>query len=437
MRLLVLANGHGEDLLARTLVLALHEEARNRSFPLETWVFPLVGEGRAWQAAGHQDGPQAGGSSGPEGPASLPWKMVGVQATMPSGGFLLEGSGGLWQDLRAGLLGLLRRQMGSVRRLGREVDWVLAVGDVVPLAAGLLWAKRPVFFVATAKSTRIRGFGRAETILMRRSRLVFARDGESAQALAAAGVPARYAGNLMMDALEPGSLPSPATEGLVIALMPGSHQDAYGNLAVMAQAAHAIAARWDGPTRFLVPLASGLDQTRAVRALEEAGWQPPSPAEEVPGAGVWLAPREGGTARLWMAAGVFGPMLRACRLAVGLAGTANEQAVGLGKPVVAFPGPGFQATLAFLQDQKRLLGEAVEVADPEPQAVAEAVCQILSDPDRYHRMAEAGQAVMGRPGATQRMARQILDGLAGGEGPFHVLEREAGQGGTGEGGDQG
>ncbi|NMA70788.1 MAG: sugar synthetase, partial [Firmicutes bacterium] len=49
---MVLSNGHGEDLLARTLVLALLEEAQARQLPLETWVFPLVGEGRAWQTTG-------------------------------------------------------------------------------------------------------------------------------------------------------------------------------------------------------------------------------------------------------------------------------------------------------------------------------------------------------------------------------------------------
>lgn len=281
MRILVLANGHGEDLLARTLVLALLQEARNRSVPLETWVFPLVGEGQAWRVP-VQGVLQRGDWQAGEGSGSLPWKVVGVQAVMPSGGFLFEGSGGLWKDLRAGLLGLARRQIRSVRRLGREVGWVLAVGDVVPLVAGLLAARRPVFFVGTAKSTRIRGFGRLETILMRRAQLVFARDAESAQALSAAGVPARYAGNLMMDALEDGTLPPKATQGLVIALMPGSHQDAYGNLTVMARAALAMAARWAGPTRFLVPLASGLDPKLAVKALEDAGWRAPADAAEAP-----------------------------------------------------------------------------------------------------------------------------------------------------------
>ncbi|HEY8531208.1 MAG TPA: hypothetical protein VIL08_03065, partial [Limnochorda sp.] len=212
-------------------------------------------------------------------------------------------------------------------------------------------------------------------------------------------------------------------------------QDAYGNLGVMARAALAIAARWVEPTRFLVPLASGLDPTLAVKALEEAGWTVPSVPEEAPGAGYWLAPKGGGPARLWMNTGLFGPMLRACQLAVGLAGTANEQAAGLGKPVVAFPGPGFQATPAFLRDQKRLLGEALEVTGPEPQAVAEAVFGILSDSERYRRMAEAGWAVMGRPGAARRMARQILTRLTGGEGPFHLLHDARSN--RAEGGDRG
>src|SRR5690606_8558906 len=179
-----------------------------------------------------------------------------------------------------------------------------------------------------------------------------------------------------------------------------------------ARAARAIARRWSEPTRFLVPLASGLDEAQAVQALAAAGWEPAPAAEASPG-GVWLAPREGGSARLWLASGRFRPMVRACRL-------------GLGKPVVAFPGPGFQATLTFLRDQQRLLGEAVALTEPDPEAVAREVCQILTDPHRYRRMAEAGRAVMGQPGAAGRMARQILAALTGGEGPFRAVEEAPG-----------
>src|SRR5690606_21491486 len=123
-----------------------------------------------------------------------------------------------------------------------------------------------------------------------------------------------------------------------------------------------------------------------------------------------------------------GAILRECHLVVGLAGTANEQAAGLGKPVVAFPGPGFQATETFLTDQRRLLGEAVSVAPPQPQEGAREVCRIASDPDRYRRMSEAGKAAMGRAGAAERMAAQIVNALRGGEGPFRPAVGPAGEG---------
>ncbi|BAS28887.1 hypothetical protein LIP_3058 [Limnochorda pilosa] len=434
MRLLVLSNGHGEDLLARTLVSALQARAAEVGVALEVWAFPLVGEGLAWTASepGRRAVPEPLGAAAEER-GGRPWKVVGVQAAMPSGGFLLEGSGGLWKDLRAGLLGLAARQARSVRGLGRQADWVLAVGDVVPLAAGILLARRPTVFVSTAKSERIRGFGRAERRLMRRARLVFARDPESARALADAGVPARYAGNLMMDALEAGPLPEAATDGLVVALLPGSHADAYDNLAVMGRVAMAVAACWPGPARFLVPLAAGLDPVRAQDALASGGWRAAGgPPQEGPGAapaaeagGRWF--ETGSAARggplLWMGQGLFGSVLHGCHLVVGLAGTANEQAAGLGKPVVTFPGPGIQATEAFLADQRRLLGEAVVVAPPDPDAVAREICRIASDPAAYRRMSEAGRAVMGRAGAAGRMAGQIVAAFGGGEGPFGPAEK--------------
>src|SRR5690554_3165361 len=71
-RILLLSNGHGEDAMGAILATALRDEN------LVVDAFPLVGTGRAYTQA------------------DIP--VVGVQQVMPSGGFILEGGGGIRRD---------------------------------------------------------------------------------------------------------------------------------------------------------------------------------------------------------------------------------------------------------------------------------------------------------------------------------------------------
>jgi uncharacterized protein (TIGR03492 family) len=93
-------------------------------------------------------------------------------------------------------------------------------------------------------------------------------------------------------------------------------------------------------------------------------------------------------------------------LALATAGTATEQFVGLGKPVIAIPGQGPQFTRAFAQRQTRLLGESVTlVADPE--AVGKVAIEILADPQRRLAIQANGKTRLGTAGAAERIARHL------------------------------
>lgn len=368
---------------------------------LSVSAFPLVGEGAAYRVAG------------------VP--IVGTQRTMPSGGFILEGTGALWRDLKAGLLGLTWRQARNLRTLGRQTDWVISLGDVYPLALARYFVRRPLIFIPTAKSDYIRGHFRWEVALMRSScRVVFPRDAKTALSLAARGVPARYVGNLMMDALTitgedfglAGSEHRP-----VVALLPGSRQpEAFQNTALLLAVVESLAGMEQVPG-FLLALSGGLAPTDLAAAVQERRWQwwaaePTEVSRGVVGRLVW---REG-PAEVLVTKGRFGDVLARSQLVLGMSGTGNEQAAGLGIPVVAPPGPGPQFTRHFARDQRRLLGEAVLVVDQGPQAVAEAVRRLLADPERRAQMGAVGRARMGGRGATQRMVEQIMGEIVPGAG---------------------
>lgn len=389
MRALIVTNGHGEDQLAVCLVQALRHEWPE----LDLEAIPLVGAGDRLRAEGIAvDGPR-------------------VQ--MPSGGMVRPQAETVWNDLRAGLIRQFRRQRQFVRSRRERVQKVIAVGDVFAgWVAGRALRELPLVLVATAKSEYIHGHFPLETRWMRRRAThVFARDERTAEALRRAHVSASWVGNLMMDAFAVSGQPVVThSDGRIVGLFPGSREDAYVNLHHLALVLARLGA--DAvPYAGLVPLAPGLEMDRAVAPLVEDGWQrvPDPGSSHIPAArrGEPRVRLQKGAAVLHLIEGAFGDVLNAAEVVIGLAGTANEQAAGLGKPVVAFPGPGVQFSGRFLRAQQLLLGDALAVTSAQPAAVAAQVERIFADDGLRERMSATGRERMGPPGAARRMAAAL------------------------------
>jgi uncharacterized protein (TIGR03492 family) len=401
--ILFLSNGHGEDLIGATVAASVKTAAPEADLA----ALAVVGEGKPYPARG------------------IP--LVGPRKTMPSGGFTRLSLANLAADLRAGLLPLLLGQAGELRARAPEVDVAVAVGDILVLCMALRQLRRPVVFLPTAKSDYIAPHLAVEVSLMRKCRKVYPRDALTARNLAAQGVPAEYLGNAMMDCLDlsgadlrpefcytPPALAHRARaageatasgRAYVVGLLPGSREDAYLNLEDLTRAAAQLVGLAGVPLAFPVPLAPSLDLGRARAAVEGAGGVAATLGGPAPADGDSEAARPIVT----LISGRFGDVVAACDLALGLAGTANEQAAGLGKPVVTFPGRGTQFTARFAAAQQRLLGEAVVLAAPEAGEVARIAHRLLSDPAELSRRAAVGRERMGSPGAAGRMAAGILE----------------------------
>ncbi len=369
-RVLLVSNGVGEDLIAASIAAPLQAAG------VTVTAYPLVGVGAY--------------------PPSV--SMLDPRRTMPSGGFSMRsGSRGLGADLAAGMIGLWRGQRRTLAAQRGRHDLVVAVGD-----AYCLWmaarAAPLVAFVSTADSVRICDFGTLAVWVMRRhARRIFARDPDTAEALAAMGLPAVAPGNVMMDLVEgTGETFGLSLSAQVVTLLPGSRADAPGNAALLAHAAQAIGAEEPG-TRFLLALAPTVAVEDVLRHLPQA--------ESQEGGAVV------GGAHLVLTSAFADAVARAS-VVIGMAGTANEQAAGLGRPVVAFPGPGTQFTPAFLQMQHRLLGEALLPTRDWREAAA-AVVRLLRDPDERERRGAAGRARMGPPGGSQHIAESLLEMITG------------------------
>ena len=397
-RLLVLSNGHGEDLIALRVLQALHR----RRPELEIAVLPLVGEGGAFAAA------EAAGVL----------RRIGPRRQLPSGGFSNQSLRGLLADLGAGVLGLSWRQWRLVRRWGRSGDPVLAVGDLLPLL--LAWGSgAPYGFLGTPKSdyTWASGPGSAglaalyhrckgsewdpwEWALMarRRCRLVAMRDALTARGLRRHGVDALAPGNPMMDGLQAEPLPPVLQGRRRLLLLGGSRMpEALGNLRRLLEALDLL--REAEALLVLAPCGSRPSPEEWAPLLLQLGFEPvpgPPPAQA---AAAW----QRGSVLLLVGPGRFAAWAGCAEVGLAAAGTATEQLVGLGVPALSLPGPGPQFKLGFAQRQSRLLGGSVAVCRT-PQALVNALAQLLRDPQRRAALGRIGAQRMGPAGGSEALA---------------------------------
>jgi uncharacterized protein (TIGR03492 family) len=372
-RVLFVTNGHGEASIAQRIAEAVH--AADPALGIDH--FPLVGEGLA------------GGAM----------REVGPRRSMPSGGLVAMGNVRAFaRDLRAGFAALFFAQLRFLRAAGRGYDAAVAVGDSYALGLALL-ARVPTVFVGTAKSAYVAPYGPFERTLLRRARTVFVRDERTAADLRAHAVPgARAPGNVIVDLLrsETAALP-----GEWIGLLPGSREAAYADAVRLARAVRALGAR-TGAVRALLSVAPTVVAARLAGVLEADGWAIGPRAGEVP----FVASAPGAEIHAW--AGGLGAFLRAARLVIGQAGTANEAAAACGVPVVALDDGGAAGAGWYRMRQRRLLGEALEIVDAEPEGAAAAVATLLGDAPRLARMRDAGRERMGRPGGAGTIADEVV-----------------------------
>ncbi|MBT9547335.1 MAG: hypothetical protein IV090_18225 [Candidatus Sericytochromatia bacterium] len=389
LRILFLSNGSGEDKIASVLA--------------QTWRITrpqdilsglaLVGKGTFYTEA------------------EIP--VLPRQFSPPSEGFAYLNPLKLAKDFRAGLGDHLFQTWQLLKTT--PADAVIAVGDIVAVAAA--WrCGRPFAFVGCALSDyytagRRHTYDPLQRYGLKSARLgIFPRDQLTALALQSRGLPALCLGNPMLDALESDSNWQYNTEAgrMAVGLAPGSHGDALINFCLILKQ---LSAGFDLPVDYLCALAPGLSKHAFEQVLRVEGWQ----QEEVPDSKTGVFWRKE-AARLALFQGAWGSILGSIQILIGLAGTANEQAAGLGIPVLSFSGKGLQYTSRFAEAQTRLLGPALHWLDPcHPEIMVYTLKRLLFEPafsENAHRQAQAvSQERFGPQGAAERIVVEIQNRL--------------------------
>ncbi|MFA4905259.1 MAG: hypothetical protein WC645_02015 [Candidatus Margulisiibacteriota bacterium] len=345
-KLIFLPNGHGEDLVAAEIIKLLPNT-------LDITVLPLVGDGKLFDA--------------------LPVKVIGPRKKMPSGGFSARNLWTLPLDLYSGLFGTLQEQWNILKENRGKFDLAVGIGDGIPL-----WAARglkcPFIFIGVNKSDYYHTFSYSytpwERWMLKSAVKVYARDKFTADRTGA-----EYAGNPLMDTIGiPGLVYRKKEEKRIVGFLPGTREaDVPKNLEDFERIVKVLQ-QLDRNFKFLI----ALKQPKLLVG--------PTPFEVRP----------------------FADVIYGSDIVIGLSGTGNEQAAGLGKPVVSFPGRGAQYNRRFARAQRELLDGALALVERDPKKVADEVWEILTDQGRYNYMSREGKLRMGEAGAIPQISRDII-----------------------------
>lgn len=346
MNILLVSNGYGEDLIACNLIQAIKKHEPEA----KTKVIPLVGQGLEYESIGLT--PQI------------------KNTPLPSGGFIRNIKTAI-TDLKKGLFSQILKQRKLIKTCAAATDITICVGDVYCLVMGSFTNPSKCYFLPTAKSNRFMKHSHIELWLIKHyTRRVYPRDAETAAAFQSKGIPAYFFGNPMFDNLsntvnQPQL--TPPSEPL-IGLLPGSRVEAYDNLVLILNAIESlITQQKNSPINFVLAKSKNLDLKPLAEKLSGTAWQltNASPSAKIT--------HKKQPIQIQITEH-FKAIMQQAWLVIGLAGTANEQAVALGKTVICFPGYGPQSTPTRFKEQQKLLGsKLIFINSQNSEAIAASI----------------------------------------------------------------
>ena len=109
--------------------------------------------------------------------------------------------------------------------------------------------------------------------------------------------------------------------------------------------------------------------------------------------------------KLHLVCGALGDLVENADVILSQAGTATQQAVGLGKPVVTFNRPDNRPKR--MADEQALMNEGRILAMPDPAKLAQIVDRLLHDPAERERRGAIGRQRMGGSGVLNAILEEV------------------------------
>lgn len=371
-RVLFIANGNGEDSMAAEIIKKLPSN-------ITASAYPMVGLGNAYTGL---------------------CEIVGPRAQVPSEGWR-HTAGSVKRDLQGGMLAGIWPAIKFLKSIRGGFDQVVVVGDGVgPLLCWLAGLKIDIY-LDVFKSGYAHGYTFAERFIIGRvARTVFCRDDMLATILKEAKIDGRCAGNIMLDCVHYGDYDMQARreKPRAVTLLPGSRVTTPENLAKQVEALKLL-------SRDLIPdvfvaVAKGID----IDALAKTTGLVFSKDKNCEASDLGRLDGDGLT--LHLAYGVIGNLIDGADLVVSQAGTATQQALGLGKPVITFNRADNRPKR--MADEQALMGDARVLTLDNAEDLSVAIKRLLSDEAERLRLGKIGKERLGGPG-TIAAVLELLD----------------------------
>ncbi len=333
-RILVLSNGHGEDLsgciLARKLI----------SSGNKVEALPIVGLGEAYKKE--------------------KINIIGKTRRFNTGGLGYNSLKGRIYDLFNGQIYYFIKKIWIVVLIRKKYDYFLVVGDIVPIF--FAWLSRKKYFTyLVAYSSHYEGklnlpWPCKYFLKSPNSLRIYTRDLLTSIDLSnQLKKEVLFLGNPFIDKLLRNNIKA-SNKSFHIALLPGSRiNELVNNFNLMLDIIQQLANyKFFKKIKFNFALSSDLKMENVQNILEMRNWQ----FEKILSNNFKLLYRFN-SIKVFFKWNSFDDILTESDLAISMSGTAAEQVVGMSKPVLQVEGKGPQFTKAFAEAQRRLLGHHV------------------------------------------------------------------------------
>jgi uncharacterized protein (TIGR03492 family) len=323
----------------------------------------------------------------------------------PSGGFPLESLSGLMRDILSGYA-VPTKYITDLKKVSDKINHIVIVGDVFLLVLGYLaFRKRPIFFAPT-KSNYIKPHSKLEEFLMRRIPIqILTHDEHTASTLRNKNIHAIFLGNPAVDDISPTGIDFGIKGKRVIGILPGSRYEAYNNFLKILTVVDGVKRRSvsnskrDEEIIFLCALASNIKENKIIDLSKKLGW---FYFESNKFKGICK-----GNGKILFSY-LFADVIANSECVIGLAGTANEQAAAMGKPIVSFVGTGSQTTKRRIKKQEKLLGGCLKFITDYPDSVISEVLLLLKDKKLKEERGRIGISRIGKSGGKKKIAQFLI-----------------------------
>jgi len=333
-KILILSNGHGEDLSGSLIA----KEFLKSGYIVNA--LPIVGKGNYYEKE--------------------KIKIIGKTKEFTTGGIGYNSFKGRLTEIFGGEIFYLLKRLYLTYKIRKKYDYFFVVGDIVPVFFAWI-CKKDFFTYLVAYSSHYEGklklpWPSKFFLLSKKSKKIYTRDSLTANDLTfQLKKKVSFLGNPFMDKFFSRYTELKKSE-FSIGLFPGSRfSEMLDNFVLILQVLEELSdLRYFQKIEFNFAIVNPLSSSKIMEIFQNRRWLYLEKIKEKHHLKFQHKSLEVNI--YW---NNFDKILLKSRCCITMAGTAAEQAIGLGKPVIQIEGKGPQFTKSFAEAQRRLLGKYV------------------------------------------------------------------------------